>query len=69
MSPDVPQEIVEQIEFLFDELNGALEADGWQNPVGQLKWIALRLEEYAEKFHTLSRTITRRAEDNGHSAE
>ena len=53
MSPDVPQEAVEQIEYLFDELNSTLEASGWENPTGQLEWIADRLEYYAAKFHQL----------------
>jgi len=46
----VPDEMMDQIESLFDELNGAIVADGWSDPAGQARFVAERLECHAAAF-------------------
>lgn len=46
----VPEDVVDQIDFLIDELNGALVADGWASPAGQTMFLAQRLLAYAVRL-------------------
>lgn len=50
----VPAPMVEELESLLLELDGALVAEGWSQPDGQARFVAQRLERYALKFRELA---------------
>jgi len=46
----VPEPMVEQLEFLLQEIGGVLVAEGWSDPAGQARFVAERLECHAAAF-------------------